>query len=90
MAVDLNSRHQVTMTKVIAIGKKGYGVYFEYDDGTSQFIDDPPMPKDTAEFYATEQLGEHLVIGVHPLLLNAEKADELRQREDKRQRRQEK
>ena len=38
------------------------------------------MLKNTAEFCAIEQAGEHPVVGVYPLLLNDHKTDELRQR----------
>jgi hypothetical protein len=35
--------------------------------------------KETAEFYARAQLGEELAMSVHPLLLNAKKAEMLRE-----------
>jgi len=38
--------------------------------------------KETADFYATVQIGEAIVIGVNPLLLNAEKAEMLRRRQE--------
>jgi hypothetical protein len=38
------------------------------------------VSKETADFYARVQMGEAIVMGVNPLLLNAEKAETLRRR----------
>jgi hypothetical protein len=38
--------------------------------------------KETADFYARVQMGESIVMGVNPLLLNAEKAETLRRRHE--------
>jgi hypothetical protein len=38
--------------------------------------------KETADFYARVQMGEAIVMGVNPLLLNAEKAETLRRRSE--------
>ena len=49
---------------------------FWFDDGTEDFAQ--AGSKNSAEFYALEQFGENLVFGVHPFLLNTEKAAKLR------------
>ena len=36
--------------------------------------------KETADFYATVQMGENIAVGVNPLLLNAAKAETLRRK----------
>jgi hypothetical protein len=59
--------HRVTKTTVVQLENGEYGV--EFDDGS----------KDSAEFYASVQMGEDIVIGVNPLLLNADKAAILRE-----------
>lgn len=71
--------HKVTNTRVVPLKKGQYGVEFEFDDRSKEFA--VVGEKDTAEFYARVQLGEELAIGVHPLLLNAEKAEMLREQE---------
>jgi hypothetical protein len=68
--------HKVTKTKVVQLENGAYGVDFEFDDGYTDFAE--VGPKETAEFYASVQLGEDL--GLNPLLLNAEKAETLRRR----------
>ena len=70
--------HKVVRTEVERMQPGIYGVRFHFDDGAQDFA--RAGPKEAAEFYAREQLGEHLAIGVHPLLLNAKKADKLRLR----------
>jgi hypothetical protein len=49
-----------------------YGVEFEFDDGYTDFAE--VGGKETTDFYARVQMGEAIVMGVNPLLLNAEKA----------------
>jgi hypothetical protein len=69
--------HKVSKTKVVTVKNGRYRIDFEFDDG---YTDSAEVgDKDAAEFYARVQLGEELAIGVHPLLLNAKKAEELRQ-----------
>jgi hypothetical protein len=50
----------------------------EFDDGYTDFAE--VGSKETAEFYATAQMGEAIVMGVNPLLLSAEKAETLRRK----------
>jgi hypothetical protein len=69
--------HKVTKTRVVPIKKGLYGVEFQFDDRSKDFAE--VGDKETAEFYARVQLGEKLAIGVNPLLLNAEKAETLRE-----------
>jgi hypothetical protein len=52
-------------------------VIFTFDDGTEDFGE--AGSKESAEFYARVQMGETFPVGISPLLLNAAKADELRQ-----------
>jgi hypothetical protein len=47
----------------------------EFDDGYIDFAE--VGSKETAEFYATVQMGEDIVTGVNPLLLSVEKAETL-------------
>lgn len=68
--------HKVTKTRVVPVKGGRYGVEFEFDDGATDFA--VVGDKETAEFYARVQLGEELAMGVHPILLNAEKAEMLR------------
>jgi hypothetical protein len=70
--------HKVIKTEVVPLDCKRYGVRFWFDDGTEDFAE--AESKNSAEFYAREQFGENLVFGVHPFLLNAEKAAKLRRR----------
>jgi hypothetical protein len=70
--------HKVTKTKVVQLENGAYGVEFEFDDGYTDFAE--VCSKETADFYATVQMGEAIVMGVNPLLLNAEKAVTLRLR----------
>jgi hypothetical protein len=72
--------HNVTKTKVVQLENGTYGVEFEFDDGNTDFAE--VGSKETAEFYATVQMGEAIVMGVNPLLLNAEKAGTLRRRQE--------
>jgi hypothetical protein len=68
--------HKVTKTKVVHLEYDEYGIEFEFDDGYTDFA--RVGSKETAEFYASVQMGEDIVMGVNPLLLNAEKAETLR------------
>ena len=68
--------HKVTKAEVVKLGGNDYGVRFEFDDGS--IVQELVGPKAIAEFYAREQLGEELPVGVNPLLLSAEKAEKLR------------
>jgi hypothetical protein len=68
--------HKVTKTKVVQLENGTYGVEFEFDDGYMDFAE--VGGKETAEFYAAVQMGEDIVMGVNPLLLNAQKAETLR------------
>ncbi len=69
--------HKVIKAEVVKL-RDDYGVRFEFDDGS--IVQEPVGPKATAEFYAREQLGERIPVGINPLLLSAEKAEKLRQR----------
>jgi hypothetical protein len=70
--------HKVTKTEVVRARGGKFGVKFEFDDGWVDYAE--VVDRKTAEFSAAAQRGQDLVIGAHPLLLNAEKADELRNR----------
>jgi hypothetical protein len=74
----MSDTHKVISTKVVQTENGEYGVEFEFDDGYTDFAE--VGPKATAEFYAKVQMGEDIVVGVNPLLLNAAKAEMLRQR----------
>jgi hypothetical protein len=76
----MTDTHKVTKTKVVQLENGAYGVDFEFDDGYTDFAE--VGPKETAEFYASVQLGEDLGMGVNPLLLNAAKAEALRRRQN--------
>ena len=69
--------HKVAKTKVV-LATGAYGVEFEFDDGYIDFAE--VGSKATADFYTTVQMGEDIVMGVNPLLLNAEKAETLRRK----------
>jgi hypothetical protein len=69
--------HKVTKTRVVPLKNEQYGVEFEFDDRSKDFAE--VGDKETAEFYARVQLGEELAIDVNPLLLNAKKAESLRE-----------
>jgi hypothetical protein len=72
--------HKIIKTEVVKADGDKYAVVFTYDDGTEETA---VVGKQlTAEFYAKTQLGEVFPLGVTPLLLNAKKADGLRQRRD--------
>ena len=68
--------HKITKTKVVQLENGTYGVEFEFEDGYTDFAE--VGNKETAEFYATLQMGEAIVMGVNPLLLNGVKAETLR------------
>jgi hypothetical protein len=68
--------HTITKAEIVKLRGDTYGVRFEFDDGT--IVQEPVGPKATAEFYAREQMGESIPVGVNPLLLSAEKAEKLR------------
>jgi len=70
--------HKVIGTEVVKIKGDTYGVIFTYDDGAEDYAE--VGSKETAKFYARVQMDETFPVGVNPLLLNAAKADELRQR----------
>ena len=71
--------HKVTNTNVVQLENGAYGIEFEFDDGYTDFAE--VGSKETADFYATVQMGENnIVMGVNPLLLNAEKAETLRRK----------
>jgi hypothetical protein len=70
--------HKVTKTTVVQLEDGAYGVEFEFGDGYTDFAE--VGSKETADFYARVQMGEAIVMGVNSLLLNAEKAETLRQR----------
>ena len=70
--------HKVTKTKVVQLENGAYGVEFEFDDGYTDFAE--VGGKETTDFYARVQMGEAIVMGVNPLLLNAEKAETLRRK----------
>ena len=72
--------HKVIRTEVWPTGKGKYGVLFLFDDGAEDAAE--VGSKEAAEWYAKVQLGQNIRIGANPLLLNAPKADELRQRGD--------
>lgn len=65
-------------TKVVQLKGDTYAVTFTYDDGTEETAG--VGSKETAEWYARVQKGETFPLGVHPLLLNAAKAEKLRQK----------
>ena len=66
--------------KVVQLENGAYGVEFEFDDAFTDFAE--VGSKETADFYATVQMGEAIVMGANPLLLSAEKAETLRQRSE--------
>ena len=68
--------HKITKTKVVQLENGTYGVEFEFEDGYTDFAE--VGNKETAEFYATLQMGGAIVMGVNPLLLNGVKAETLR------------
>ena len=70
--------HKIIKTEVVKADDGKYAVRFSYDDGTEETA--IVGQQLTAEFYAKTQLGEVFPVGVHPLLLNAAKADDLRRR----------
>lgn len=70
--------HRVVETKVVKLKGDTYAVTFTYDDGSEETAG--VGSKETAEWYARVQKGETFPVGIHPLLLNAEKAEKLRQK----------
>src|SRR5438093_706948 len=54
--------HKVTKTKVVQLENGAYGVEFEFDDGYTDFAE--VGSKATADFYATVQMWESIVMGV--------------------------
>ena len=70
--------HKVIRTEVWPTGKGKYGVLFIFDDGTEDAAE--VGSREAAEWYAKVQLGQDIVVGMNPLLLNAAKADELRRK----------
>jgi hypothetical protein len=70
--------HKVTKTKVAQLENGVYGVEFEFDDGYTDFAE--VGSKESADFYATVQMGEDIVMGVNPLLLSVKKAETLRRK----------
>jgi len=70
--IDPTKTHRVTKTTVTQLENGGYTVEFECDDGSTDSAE--VGSKATAEFYARVQLQEDIVVGVNPLLLNADKA----------------
>jgi len=72
--------HTVTKTKVVQLENGAYGVEIEFDDAFTDFAE--VGSKETADFYATVEMGEAILMGANPLLLNAEKAETLRQRSE--------
>ena len=73
----LPATHRVLKTEVVLVNDI-YGVQFEFDDGHSETV--AVGGKNIAEFYAREQLGEEVVVGVSPLFLTAEKVEEITSR----------
>ncbi len=69
---------QVTKAKVVRLTGGRYGIEFEFDDGYTDFAE--VESKETAEFYVQTQMGQEIQMGVHPLLINADKADALRRK----------
>ena len=74
----MTETHKVIHTDVVSIAPGIYGVRFIYDDGGQEVAE--VGQQHAADFLAAAQLGEDLVVGVNPLLLNAARADELRRR----------
>jgi hypothetical protein len=68
--------HKVVRTEVWPTGRGKYGVLFVFDDGAEDAAE--VGSKEAAEWYAKVQLGQDIVVGTDPLLLNAAKADALR------------
>jgi len=68
--------HTVVKTNVVKLKGDIYAVTFTYDDGTGETAG--VGSKETAEWYARVQKGETFSVGIHPLLLKAEKAEKLR------------
>jgi hypothetical protein len=68
--------HKVVKTKVVQLKGDVYAVTFTYDDGAEETAG--VGSKETAEWYARAQKGETFPVGIHPLRLNAEKAQKLR------------
>lgn len=79
-AFDPSVTHKVTKTEVVRQDDGQYAVRFEFDDGYTDVA--TAGDQKTAEFYAAAQLGEDIVMGVHPLLLNPAKAEALRRPKD--------
>lgn len=76
--------HKVVKTKVVQLKGDTYAVTFMYDDGTEETAG--VGSKETAAWYARVQKGETFPVGIHPLLLNAAKAEILREKTLGRQR----
>jgi hypothetical protein len=68
--------HKVTKKKVVQLENGAYSVEFEFDDGYTDFAE--VGSEETAD--ARVQMGEAIVMGVNPLLLNAEKSETLRRK----------
>jgi hypothetical protein len=79
--LDANSQerrtHKVTRATVVSVGRQRFGIDFEFDDGEALFATDAG-DQEAAEFYAKNLLGEELPVGIHPLLLSAEKIEEIK------------
>jgi hypothetical protein len=71
--------HKVARADIVQLENGEYAIEFEFDDGYTDFAE--VGSKETAEFYASAQMGEDIVMGANPLLLNAAKAEMLRQRQ---------
>jgi hypothetical protein len=69
------------VTKVVQLQSGEYGVEFEFDGGYTDFAE--VGSKEAADFYAEVQMGEDIVVGVNRLLLNARKAETLRQEQQR-------
>jgi hypothetical protein len=59
--------HKVVRTEVWPTGNGKYGVLFVFDGGAEDAAE--VGSREAAEWYAKVQLGQHLQVGVHPLLL---------------------
>lgn len=70
--------HKVVKTQVLQLKGDTYAVTFTYDDGTEETAG--VGSKETAEWYAKVQKGETFPVGIHPLLLNAAKAEKHRKK----------
>jgi hypothetical protein len=65
--------HKVIRAEIVRIKGETYGLEFEFDDGYADFAE--VGSKETAEFYASVQIGEEIGMGINPLLINAKKAE---------------